>query len=186
MKTRYQLPTVLLLVLWMIAVCAAVNTEATASAASPALAQAAAAPKSGVGSQTAAQVCIGCHVNINRMLQARKKSIDEWRDTLYRMIGRGAQLFPEEIEPFAAYLAENAGRGRTPDTTVAGNQTAASDEAGAVLARRCQQCHDLERARTKAAAADWTTTIDRMIALGAAVTPGERQVLIEFLAGREK
>jgi hypothetical protein len=67
------------------------------------------------------------------------------------------------------------------------NQAAgAAEEATAILARRCQQCHDLERARTQPAAADWNAVLDQMVTLGAALTAAERQTLIEYLNGRDK
>jgi hypothetical protein len=92
------------------------------------------------------------------------------------MIGRGAQVLPDEIEPLTAYLVASAGRGR-PQASSPGA------EASAILARRCQQCHDIERATTKPASEDWHTIIDRMITLGASVTPAEQQTLIEYLSG---
>jgi hypothetical protein len=114
-----------------------------------------------------------------RMLEVRKRSTEEWRETVFSMIGRGAQVFPDEIEPITAYLVASAGRGR-PQTS------APAAGADAILARRCQQCHDLEKAVTKTAAEDWTTVIERMIKRGAAVTPAEQQILIPYLTGLQK
>ena len=128
------------------------------------------------------QVCIGCHGaggGIMRMLQVREHSVDEWRETVYRMIGRGAQVFPDEIEPIAAYLATSGRRGRPLAASPAG-------EGNAVLTRRCQQCHDVEKAATKPASEDWPAVIDRMITLGASITPAEQKTLIEYLAGLKK
>ena len=125
------------------------------------------------------QVCVGCHGaggGIIRMLEVRRRSADEWRETVYSMIGRGAQVFPDEIEPITAYLVASAGRGRPQTSSPAAG-------ADAVFARRCQQCHDLERATAKLASEDWTTVIERMIKLGATVTPAEQKILIEYLTG---
>ena len=49
------------------------------------------------GKTAVTQVCVGCHDGgaIMRMVAVRKKTADEWRDTVYRMIGRGAQVFPD-------------------------------------------------------------------------------------------
>jgi cytochrome c2 len=171
----------------MVTVCLAVNAGAIALAASAPAAQNAAPAQTEKGRTTVTQVCVGCHVGINRMLEVRKKSPDEWKDTIYRMIGRGAQLYPDEIEPLAAYLAGNAGRGRAPTATgTAPNQGGLAEEATAILDRRCRQCHDVERARTKPATGDWNSTLDRMATLGAALTAAERQTLIEYLNGRER
>jgi hypothetical protein len=121
-----------------------------------------------------------------RMLEVREKSAEEWRETVYRMIGRGAQVFPDEIEPLTAYLASSARRGRPQAAAATTNQGRLGTEANAILARRCQQCHDLERATTRPASEDWHTIIDRMVTLGASVTPAEQQTLIEYLTGLEK
>jgi cytochrome c5 len=113
------------------------------------------------------------------------------------MIGRGAQVFPDEIEPLTAYLtatggqrppqpaggapAEGGRRGR-PAAAAAG---AGDADATAILARRCQLCHDLAMATTKPATAEsWDSIIDRMVKLGAAVTPAEHQTLIAYLNAR--
>jgi len=133
------------------------------------------------------QVCVGCHGaggGIMRMLEVREQSADEWRETVYRMIGRGAQVLPDEIEPLTAYLASSTRRGR-PQAAPA-TQGQLGTEANAILARRCQRCHDLERATTKPASGEWPAAIDRMIALGATVTAAEQQTLIEYLGGLNK
>jgi len=44
----------------------------------------------------------------------------------------------------------------------------------------------VEGATTKVASEDWRTIIDRMITLGASVTPAEQQTLIEYLNGLKK
>ena len=128
------------------------------------------------------QICVGCHGaggGIMRMLQVRDKSADEWRETVYRMIGRGAQVFPDEIEPLTVYLASTSRRGRPQASSPAG-------EGNAILTRRCVQCHDVEKAATKPASEDWPAVIDRMITLGASLTAAEQKTLIEYLAGLKK
>src|SRR5688572_24372115 len=133
------------------------------------------------------QVCVGCHGaggGIMRMLEVRQKSEEEWRETVYRMIGRGAQVLPDEIEPLTAYLASTTRRGRPQ--AAATTQGQPGTEANAILARRCQRCHDLERATTKTASGEWPAIIDRMITLGAAVTAAEQQTLISYLTGLKK
>ena len=146
------------------------------------------------GKTAVTQICVGCHDGgaIMRMIAVRKKTADEWRDTVFRMIGRGAQVFPDEIEPLTAYLTAAGGqagplpagggrRGRAAEAT-----TAADGDATAILARRCQLCHDLAKATTKPATAEsWDAIIDRMVKLGAAVTPAEHQTLIAYLSAQQ-
>lgn len=129
-------------------------------------------------------VCTGCHDNgILRIVEVRQKSVDEWRDTVYKMIGRGAHIMPDEIEPITLYLASV----RRPQQT-AGAGAAGADGAGegpAILARRCRQCHDVERATTLPAGRNWNAIIDQMTALGAALTPAERRALLAHLPAQK-
>jgi len=168
---------------WIVVLGIGAAIEGTAVAARlPVAAQDAQQAQIEKGKVAVTQVCVGCHQGgggIMRMLEVRTRSAEEWRETVYRMIGRGAQVFPDEIEPMTAYLVATAGRGRPQTSSPAAG-------ADAILARRCQQCHDLERATTKPTSEDWTTIIDRMITLGASVTPAEQQTLIEYLAGLKK
>ena len=48
--------------------------------------------------------CTRCH-DLSRVEQARKTT-DEWRTTVERMVGKGANLTPEEQEALIQYLAE--------------------------------------------------------------------------------
>jgi cytochrome c5 len=189
------------LALWIVVVWMAAGVEGTAM--SPRVAGAVQASPAGdveKGRVALTQVCQGCHGGgIMRMLEVRKKSADEWRETVYRMIGRGAQVFPDEIEPITAYLVATAGQGRPPATpavpaaeggrprSAAASQEPREAEATAILARRCRLCHDLAKATTKPASDEsWDAIIDRMVILGASVTPAEHQTLSEYLAGLKK
>lgn len=173
---------------WIVMMGIAAGIEGTAGAARlPVVAQSSQQAQIEKGRVAVTQICVGCHGGgIMRMLEVREKSADEWRETVYRMIGRGAQVFPDEIEPLTAYLASTARRGRPQPAAATTNQGGLEAQANAILARRCQQCHDVERARTKPASGDWQTIIDRMVTLGASVTPAEHQTLVEYLTGLEK
>jgi len=192
------------LAVWVVAVGMTAGVEGTSmQAPRAAAAQSSPAPPTAdieKGRVALTQICVGCHGNaILRMVEVRKKSEQEWRETVYRMIGRGAQVFPDEIEPLTAYLTmaggqvrpqppggapvEGGRRGRGAAATPA----AAIGDAESILARRCQLCHDLTKATTKPASAEsWDSIIDRMVALGAAVTPAEHQALSMYLNERQK
>ena len=192
------------LAVWMVAVWAVPGVEGTSSAPRVLVpVQAAPAPQADIekGKLAVTQICVGCHDGgaIMRMVAVRKKTADEWRDTVYRMIGRGAQVFPDEIEPLTAYLTAAGGkaspqsaggapaaggrRGRPAEATT----TPADGDATAILARRCQLCHDLAKATTKPATAEnWDAIIDRMVVLGASVTAAEHQTLTAYLNAQEK
>jgi hypothetical protein len=64
------------------------------------------------GRAVVAQVCTTCHTTLGRMLQVHKQTPQQWKDLVYFMISRGAQLMPDEIEPVAAFLTATAGRAR--------------------------------------------------------------------------
>jgi mono/diheme cytochrome c family protein len=130
------------------------------------------------GRQVVAQVCAACHTTIVRMIQVHKQTTEQWKDTVYFMISRGAQIMPDEIEPVVAYLASAGGtnsqtRGRAPEA-----------DGGAILQRNCQQCHELAVASKKPDSENWDTVITRMTTYGARLTPTDRQKLIEYLSSR--
>src|SRR6266850_2493101 len=139
------------------------------------------------GRQVVAQVCAACHTTIVRMVQVHKQTAEQWKDTVYFMISRGAQIMPDEIEPVTAFLTatsgnnrqtltETSGRGR-PGARGAGQQTPGAD-GEAILQRNCQQCHELATASKKLDSEDWSAVIARMMAYGARLTPADQQKLV--------
>jgi len=63
------------------------------------------------GRLVVAQACTTCHTTLGRMLQVHKQTAPQWKDTVYFMISRGAQVMPDEIDAVAAFLAATAGPG---------------------------------------------------------------------------
>jgi cytochrome c5 len=143
------------------------------------------------GRQVVAQVCAACHTTIVRMVQVHKQTAEQWRDTVYFMISRGAQIMPDEIEAVTAYLAATAGSnpqvtqgaGRGRGGAAGAGQTPEADGA-AILQRTCQQCHELAVASKKVELEDWSAVIARMMTYGARLIPEDRQKLIDYLSGR--
>jgi cytochrome c5 len=138
-------------------------------------------PQIDKGRKVVAEVCAACHTTIVRMIQVHKQTPEQWKDTVYFMISRGAQIMPDEIEPVVAYLA-SAG-GNNPQGR--GRQTAEADGA-TILQRNCQQCHELAVASKKPDSENWDAVITRMMTYGARLTPADRQKLIEYLNGLTK
>ena|SRR5689334_17290249 len=62
------------------------------------------------GRAVVAQVCTTCHTTLGRMLQVHKQSPEQWKDLVYFMISRGAQVMPNEIDDVAAFLSATAGK----------------------------------------------------------------------------
>jgi cytochrome c2 len=148
----------------------------------PPSAQGSEQPQLEKGRQAVMQACTPCHGGIMRTIEAANKSAEQWRDTVYSMIGRGAHILPDEIEPITAYVVASSGRNRSASAAGSSPQRPLPEGEGkAILERRCQQCHDLERATTKLASQEWRAVVDRMVTQGAGVTAAELQTLIDYL-----
>jgi cytochrome c5 len=130
------------------------------------------------GRQVVTQVCAACHTTIVRMIQVHKQTAEQWKDTVYFMISRGAQIMPDEIEPVTAYLAAASGTNPQP------RNRASQADGAAILQRNCQQCHELAVASKKPDSENWDTVIARMMIYGARLSPADRQTLIEYLSSR--
>ena len=118
------------------------------------------------GRQVVGQVCVACHTNILKMVQVHRQSPEQWKDTVYSMIGRGAQVMPDEIEAVTTFLAANAGgNGQQTNRTLNAGRPGRDDqqmpegEGKAILQRTCQQCHDLATASTKLVSEEWSAVI---------------------------
>jgi len=64
------------------------------------------------GRGVVAQVCTTCHTTLGRMLQVHKQTPEQWRELVFFMISRGAQVMPDEIDAVTAFLVANSGRER--------------------------------------------------------------------------
>ncbi|HKC81285.1 MAG TPA: hypothetical protein VKB91_08830 [Gemmatimonadaceae bacterium] len=181
-------PTVLTFVVWMCVAPLSSVVAGQVSATTPGDKQA----QIDKGRQVVAQVCATCHTTIVRMVQVHKQTAEQWKDTVYFMISRGAQIMPDEIEPVTAFLAatagnnrqtltETSGRGR-PGARGAGQQTPEAD-GEAILQRNCQQCHELATASKKLDSEDWSVVIARMMTYGARLAPADQQKLVGYLNG---
>src|ERR1700719_3640004 len=120
MQGRRERSSFLYLMVWNLLVwisAAQLSAGLAAQAQAPANANAPSDQQAQVekGRQAVGEACATCHTNILRMVQIYKKSPDQWKDTVYSMIGRGAQVRPDEIEAVTAFLAANAGRGVAAD-----------------------------------------------------------------------
>lgn len=164
-------------------VLAVVAGQSTAAAQAPAQAPAApaASPQVEAGRKAIGQVCSQCHSPQHWVIQ--RKAAAGWRQTVYHMIGRGAPVEAEEIEPIVTFLTANYGP-NSPLPGSAASQGPLPAEAGReILMSSCTNCHAVEMVRmtTKTEAA-WLETIDRMIGNGAKITPGEKTTLARFAA----
>lgn len=64
----------------------------------------------GDGKDVTVQLCGTCH-NLQKTVVSRKTP-QEWERTVYDMVARGAQIFPDEAEQIIKYLAKSFSTGR--------------------------------------------------------------------------
>ena len=67
----------------------------------------------GVGKDLVMNVCTVCH-EVTR-ITSKKRSKEEWSDTVDKMAARGAKASDEEFETIVTYLAKYFGKDQTPE-----------------------------------------------------------------------
>jgi len=67
----------------------------------------------GAGKELVMNVCTQCH-ELTR-ITSKRKSKEEWSDTVDKMASRGAKASDEEFDTIVTYLAKNFGKDRPPD-----------------------------------------------------------------------
>jgi cytochrome c5 len=144
------------------------------------------------GRNVVGNVCVACHTNILRIVEVHKKSPAQWKDTVYSMIGRGAQVMPDEIDSVALFLSDPARNASVDqDSTeggtsrARGNQPTESDGRG-ILERSCEQCHDLATASRKQGSEDWNVVVEKMVNYGARLNATDKHTLVDYLKSLEK
>lgn len=130
------------------------------------------------------EACLQCHTSNQVMLQ--RKAADGWLETVYTMIGRGAQIVPEDIEPLVLYLTANYG----PESPInlaltgqaAGTHDLPSGNGRGIVVTKCGQCHSLATiVESSKPEAEWRATIERMVSYGAVLGPDDVTVLLDYL-----
>jgi hypothetical protein len=74
----------------------------------------------GEGKAIAVASCLQCHAV--KTLANQRKDRANWEATVYDMVGKGAQLVPDEIDPLVSYLAAHFGP-EAPRATPPARQT---------------------------------------------------------------
>lgn len=139
----------------------------------------AASPAALDADQLIATRCTVCHTR--ERIDNADKDRAGWAATVDRMIGYGAQLTDAERAAVLDFLAQGATGTATTDRTPAPEST----DAETLIDTRCTVCHSRERIdAAQKDRAGWAATVDRMIGYGAQLSTAERDVLIDYLAGR--
>jgi len=67
----------------------------------------------GVGKDLVMNVCTQCH-ELAR-ITSKRRTKEEWNDTVDKMAARGAKASDEEFETIVAYLTKNFGKDKPPE-----------------------------------------------------------------------
>jgi cytochrome c5 len=124
------------------------------------------------GAEPAALVekaCLSCHTM--DVIAKKTATKDEWRETVYAMVAKGAPLKAEEVEAVSGYLAGKYG-------------LSARDARGKELVESvCILCHEFARISTEALTrSQWAGEIRGMLAEGAPLTDEEFEIVVDYLA----
>ena len=150
--------------------------------ATPLQAQTAGGLPQGEGRDLVALACSQCH-SLAPLLAGRAGP-GGWRDHVYNMVLRGAQLTPREADTVIQYLAANFGPGAPPPAP-AKAITLPNGDGKDLVEARCAGCHDLERVTiVKRRKQDWPFIVGNMVARGAAATPEETRTIAAYLAAQ--
>ena len=133
----------------------------------------------GEGRDIVAVACSQCHTPA--IITYMRKSAAGWREHVYDMFVRGAQVTDTEMDVVVDYLATNFGPGVNVPKFEA---VALPDGAGKDLVQqRCgTSCHDLTRVVVaRHGRSDWDAVIARMIQVGAPMTADEGKTIGGYL-----
>jgi mono/diheme cytochrome c family protein len=128
------------------------------------------------------EACAGCHGPGAIVVQ--RKMADGWREAVYKMISRGAQVLPGEVDPLVGYLTATYGPDSPVPTSRAGAGTTALPSGGGreLLVGRCGRCHAVSLPTSlRKSRAEWGETVARMRSLGAGLSDPETDTLLTYL-----
>ncbi len=144
----------------------------------------------GEGRALVLQACVQCHDFKN--IVSQRKTLPAWRRTVDEMAWRGAPLMPGEAEVISNYLAKSLGADKPAAEPGKDTRTDAHEaklagylpkgEGRALVLQSCVECHDLESiVLMRAAPGEWRRTVDKMVRLGAQVSPKEAERIASYL-----
>ena len=146
----------------------------------------------GQGKELVQQLCIGCHTL--DVVLGQKRSEQEWRTTIDRMVTYGAQFNKQEVEDMVNYLSVYYGlqprpvpQQQTSVNTKANIETAIDNNAFAkereVYMNKCFECHgDTMFKALRQDETAWRAAIYRMVGRGALWAQEEIDMMARYLA----
>jgi sulfite dehydrogenase (cytochrome) subunit B len=134
----------------------------------------------GDGRDIVAATCSQCH-SLTAITQLREGR-NAWRHQIYDMIERGAQVAPGEIDTMVNYLATHFGPGIPFPGPTPAHIALPSGPGQEIVDARCSLCHGIDRVvATKRTRAQWTSIVNRMVYLGAPLTPDQAKTVLQYL-----
>src|SRR5579862_6770615 len=123
----------------------------------------------GPGKETFSKVCSACH-GLD-LATSQKKSAEEWKATVDKMAGYGAEASDKDFEAIVAYLAKNFGPGEKQakvqsDAKVQANASPKEMPDGQgkeIILRECTACHLPDHfTKYRHTNEEWQTIVIRM------------------------
>lgn len=149
------------------------------AAGTPAHAQTAPTLPQGEGRDLAAVACSQCHTLA--VLMAGRDGPVGWKNHVYNMVLRGAQLTPREADTVIQYLITHFGPG-APTPPAAALPNGPGKE---LVETRCAVCHTLERVTiVKRQKGDWETIVAKMYERWGQSAPDEVQAISAYLVAQ--
>ncbi|MBK6795762.1 MAG: hypothetical protein IPG76_02920 [Acidobacteria bacterium] len=132
----------------------------------------------GEGVRTVRMRCIGCHEA--DLIISQRLSREGWVKEVDKMIRWGAIVGDDEKPVIVNYLAAHFGPKKESATGTAKNVAAGRGKE--IFEARCLLCHELDlTAQQRLSRSGWTREVEKMMRWGAAVTPDEKEPLIDYL-----
>jgi cytochrome c5 len=133
------------------------------------------------GREVVSVACTQCHgPNVFTQLRMGETA---WRNQIYDMVLRGAQIGPDDIDTAVKYMVASYG----PGVAFPGQQPAqvslADGAAKPLVEGGCALCHGLDRVvATKRSKAEWQTIVNRMVYFGSPVSGDQVSSVVDYLA----
>jgi cytochrome c5 len=133
------------------------------------------------GREVVSVACTQCHgPNVFTQLRMGETA---WRNQIYDMVLRGAQIGPDDIDTAVKYMVASYG----PGVAFPGQQPAqvslADGAAKPLVEGGCALCHGLDRVvATKRSKAEWQTIVNRMVYFGSPISGDQVTGIVDYLA----
>jgi mono/diheme cytochrome c family protein len=135
----------------------------------------------GEGRDIVAVTCTQCH-SISAVTQLREGRA-AWRHQIYDMIERGAQVSPADIDVMVTYLATHFGPGIPFPGPTPAHIALPAGAGQTIVDARCSLCHSVDRViAAKRTRPQWTSILNRMVYLGAPLTPDQTKTVLDYLS----